>query len=285
MLNLFKTLLETSKERLKSPLISSFLLAFIAINWRPLMILLYSKKDIEGKIDLIDKGYSNWLCYFGWPLGIALFYILLLPYLSWFFDWVVEKSTSERRKIKNNQTLEELQGKEEIVVAEYKLEQAKANYAESADLNKKIDGFKKDIENKDKEIKKLIEREGQVVENLSAREKQILDLEKQVKELINSLPEQDGRFELPKEYVEEIILDKEYLEFKQTELYNEFGDIGELLSGNKVNGSHISYQRLNFFAGKGLVKEVSLDRETKRTHFIFTKKGEYFWKKYQLEKN
>ena len=93
---------ETSKDRLKNPIIGAFVLSWLAINWRIVMILLFSSEKIEDKINYIETHYF-YINYNLWiPLGFAIFYILALPYLMVLFDWLSQKGVQIRRLISKN---------------------------------------------------------------------------------------------------------------------------------------------------------------------------------------
>ncbi len=47
MKDIIKSFFEASRDRIKNPLIGTFIISWIAINWRPIMILIFSEKTIE----------------------------------------------------------------------------------------------------------------------------------------------------------------------------------------------------------------------------------------------
>ena len=74
----FLSFIESTKDRLKNPMIGAFIIAWVAINWRFIFILFFSNKKIEDKITFIETNYFD-LNYNLWiPLGFAVFYILIL---------------------------------------------------------------------------------------------------------------------------------------------------------------------------------------------------------------
>ncbi|BAU55258.1 hypothetical protein [Mucilaginibacter gotjawali] len=99
--------LKELRERLSSPLISSFLIAWLVANWRIVVGLVFYKiKDLnldgyKSYFDLIEKNISltNNLI---WPLAIALFYTFIFPFLrniiqafgvwinKWGVDWTLK---------------------------------------------------------------------------------------------------------------------------------------------------------------------------------------------------
>lgn len=76
--DLIKEFIDTSKERLKTPISGSFLWSFLFFNWRPILLLFFSDTSIENKIIVINHEYCNFWAIF-WPIVIATFYTLLIP--------------------------------------------------------------------------------------------------------------------------------------------------------------------------------------------------------------
>lgn len=73
-----KEFLESTKERLKTPISGAFLWAFVICNWRPIFLLIFSEASIENKIIVINHEYCTFWAIF-WPIVFATFYILLIP--------------------------------------------------------------------------------------------------------------------------------------------------------------------------------------------------------------
>ncbi|MFH6966766.1 hypothetical protein [Flavobacterium sp. FlaQc-28] len=76
--DLIKDFIDTSRERLKTPISGAFLWSFLIFNWRPVVLLFFSKASIEDKIIIINHEYCNFWAIF-WPVVIATFYTLLIP--------------------------------------------------------------------------------------------------------------------------------------------------------------------------------------------------------------
>jgi hypothetical protein len=73
-----KDLIDSGKERLKTPITGAFVFSFLVWNWRPIAVLFFSSAPIEDKIVLINHEYcTGWAIIF--PVFIALFYTLLVP--------------------------------------------------------------------------------------------------------------------------------------------------------------------------------------------------------------
>jgi hypothetical protein len=82
MINHLKSILDASKDRVRSPWFGSVVIAWICFNWKMLAILVFSKNTIEQKIaTTIEKYYSIelWIIY---PIAVAAFYTTLSPLIS-----------------------------------------------------------------------------------------------------------------------------------------------------------------------------------------------------------
>src|SRR5215218_7790551 len=76
------------KDRLASPFFSSFIIAWIVINWKiPIALLWYNQAELQkigykSHFDLISKSYDAWY-FIGAPLLSALIYCLLFPFVKY----------------------------------------------------------------------------------------------------------------------------------------------------------------------------------------------------------
>lgn len=97
--DLLHSLIESSKERIKTPITGAFICSFFIYNWRPIFLLLFSHTNIEYKIAMIDYEY----CTLGsilWPLGLAFIYTLVVPLIMLLIDEVL--IPINKRRISSN---------------------------------------------------------------------------------------------------------------------------------------------------------------------------------------
>lgn len=59
---------KTSTDRIKSPFYGVFILTWVAFNWQPIAIVLFSKLTMEDRIGFINAIYPFQLW---WPLGVS----------------------------------------------------------------------------------------------------------------------------------------------------------------------------------------------------------------------
>lgn len=157
MKEIFLSLFDTSKDRIKSPFIGSYITAFIIYNWRPFIFLIFSDAKIEDKIVVINHEYCN-IETIVVPLFIALCYIMVLPYINIIFD----KLLSYSNKIKNEREklgeISKLHQKKEVAKLEREIAEERAGTNVVNNLKNKIDALENDLTLKSKELRDTISR-------------------------------------------------------------------------------------------------------------------------------
>jgi len=145
-IDLLKELIATSKERLKNPFVGAFVSSWIVFNWRPLAYFVFSNEKIDNKILAIDECYLDWWNGLVYPLITASVYLLLLPYLTQFFDWVVISSVKKRKEYKTTVREVDIINETKLLIVQNELEDAKAKNKDKTELNNEIDSLKKVID-------------------------------------------------------------------------------------------------------------------------------------------
>lgn len=257
-----------SNERLKNPLLFSFLLSWIAFNWRSVFTLLLSDKKIEDRITYISENFSEIEYTLYYPLIFSLGYVLLLPYFTWLIEVLVQFAKIGRKRNLISEQLSDLKDKQKLAREEYKYEQEKAGNAEISQMNSTI----QELTNANSEKDKTIER---LKIDLTESKKELRKLEQYIS--LENPDEAELNDEIKKE------LDKEYEEFLKTEVSTYFEEIGSEISQFKSipkNTDEIVIEKLIY---SGLIKRID-DEENQRRYYILTKKGKHFWRNYVLSK-
>lgn len=263
--NLFKA----SNERLKNPLIFSFILSWIAFNWRPVFTLLLSDKKIEDRISYISDNFNEIQYNLYYPLIFSIGYVLLLPYFTWLIEVLVQYAKVGRKRNLMSEQLSDLRDKQKIAREEYKYEQEKAGNVEISQLNINIQELSKANTEKDKIIERL-------KIDLTELKKERNKLEQYIS--LESIDDSEFNEDMKKE------LDKEYEEFLNTEVSTYFEEISSEISQFKSipkNTDRIVIEKLIY---SGLIRRID-EEENQRVYYVLTKKGKHFWKNYVLSKN
>lgn len=172
MKEFFLSVFDSSSDRIKNPFIGSYITAFLVYNWRAIFLLLFSNANIENKIIVINHEYGNKGAVL-WPLGIAIFYILILPYINLIFDSLLTYSNSKKEIRKKAGIISKLEQKKAEAKYEREIADERAGTNEVEVLKNKIDALEKENELKSKDFTDSIARNNEEKESWNARYEQL----------------------------------------------------------------------------------------------------------------
>jgi len=152
MLDFFKTLFANATERIKNPLIGTFAMSWMIFNWKAILVLLFSSKDIERKLTYLAENFNNLGNLLIYPLLVALCYIFLLPYINLGIDKLLSHSNSKNHKIIQENKLLAIQDNTTIAIANIGLEEAQAEYRDRAKQNEIIKALEGKIQSLEGEL-------------------------------------------------------------------------------------------------------------------------------------
>ena len=101
-------------ERISSPLLGSFGLAFIVLNWRSVLLVLFGSGTMDERIKLIDSQYASWWLGVAYPILFAVVYVFLFPYISlWisrYSNWIdTRRATMAKQMLERDDLLIEIE--------------------------------------------------------------------------------------------------------------------------------------------------------------------------------
>lgn len=140
----FQNIYDSSTERIKSPLVGSFIISFLIFNWRVFAILFYSEWPVHCRIEWIEANYCNWSNLLI-PIGIALFYIVLIPYINLIIDYLLGKYSTKRAEEKKAKRTDELHQERDYAALERQVADAKAGTSEIITLQSKIESLQEEL--------------------------------------------------------------------------------------------------------------------------------------------
>ena len=262
MKEIINSILDSAKERLKNPLLGSFVFSWGIFNWKPIFYILFSKNLIENKIDFVSECYSSMNNNFWFPLLFSTFYILIFPYVLWAFDKLSTKAIIGRKTNLLQLNIADIINKQKIAVEESELENIKASYRDKADLNRKIEILTNHLNEKD-EIINLQSVEINQAKNEQNKLKEFI--KDSTDSTLNDFRNDD--------------LAEEYLNFRHSDIFEFFREVGSEISRRNAIPSKTDDMVVEKFKHSGIITEAR-DEENQRTLFRFTTKGDYFWKQY-----
>lgn len=166
--DLINSSLESSRERIKNPLLGSIFTCFLIYNWRPLVILLFSEQPIDQRIITINNEYCYPLAIL-LPILFAVIYTIYLPILMVFIDKNLESTKIE--KIENlyvykGHTLTE---KIKLAEQEYELKNIESGNKEHEELIKEKDSLKHELDTLKKEMLESNENNTKIVQEINGQ--------------------------------------------------------------------------------------------------------------------
>jgi hypothetical protein len=138
-------------ERIKSPLLSSFGIAWLFFNWKIVLLLLFSNKGIEDKIKEIDQLTS--ICNGLWFPGlIAIFYTIIYPFINYAIFMAHNQFEKKVEILRAENAIEVLDTKIKQVQKESTLEQNRFNAQRKLEREKLDNEY--DLERQKLEVEK-----------------------------------------------------------------------------------------------------------------------------------
>lgn len=93
-----KEIIEAFAARIKSPVFGYFILAWLAINWKPLFFLFFDPNQIDKRIELFEK-LTNIYTLLVFPLAVGAAFAVLYPWVNYAFLWICIIPTDLRNSI------------------------------------------------------------------------------------------------------------------------------------------------------------------------------------------
>lgn len=206
MKEFLQAIFKSTEERIKNPFIGAFITSWILFNWRPILFVIFSSKIIEEKISFIGENFIETNHILWYPLSAAIFYILILPYISLFFDILLKYSLLKRNDIVVTKQKQNIANQKQLAIEEIMLEEAKTDFRERNTHNKLVEELQKrnkDLEIEVQEVKELnrskvdelkselTNRELMTNDELRNFERRYSESRKEISDLNNKLFEKD----------------------------------------------------------------------------------------------
>lgn len=260
MKDFIKNLFQSTNERGKHPFVFAFIISWAIFNWKAIAVLLFYDTNIIDKIAYIDSNYVEYNNNFVFPLSFALFFIIIMPYLSIFLEWLVKKSDKLKSLNQKNKLINSLKDKQDVAYEEKKYEDIRAGNLEISALNDRIIELMKSNEDKASTINSL--------------KKEI--------EKYNSETSEKFMDELLNEHIETVEpkYDKDYRKFIKEKISQYFKSIGFAVLSHNYRPKAVDEIIVQKYLALDIIEESYEDEDVRIT---FTDKGRYYWKQFMLD--
>lgn len=168
-------IIEPAKQRMANPIIGSFVITFIALNWKPIVFLFFSSKTIEEKLDFFKNefygnkwlGFNDYWMYLIFPLILTLIYVVLIPIAIEWIDKKLQYTKVNRLRRENIINYKKHRGQESIAWAQFKTEEARTGFEDRNKLTKDLDKYKNELKEEKDKFQKLTESNLKNVEQIT----------------------------------------------------------------------------------------------------------------------
>lgn len=164
--DLLKDIIDSSKDRIKTPISGAYALSFILWNWRPIALLLFENTSITQKIIVINAEYCNVLALIG-PLLLGLFFTIGIPYLMTIIDKVLVPAKKIRLKTTYDAKTDEIKEQIDLVDQELKLQDKKNRSKTTEDFENQIGELQKRLDTSIESNKTVVENYEQQIKDLN----------------------------------------------------------------------------------------------------------------------
>ncbi|ARN77076.1 hypothetical protein BST97_03155 [Nonlabens spongiae] len=174
----------------------------------------------------------------------------------WAVDELIRNSTIGRKNNLVKQTIFDYEGKQQIAIAESKLEDLKASYRDKADFNNQIEQLRNQLDERD--------------ETIQIQQIEIERYQNELTTIKNSIDQNSSELEVSS-------LEKKFNEFKINVLFDYFKEVGVAIRNHQNFPHGINDIIKEKFIMQDIIEEVEDENDF---YYRFTNKGNYFWKKF-----
>ncbi|WP_433830207.1 hypothetical protein [Flavobacterium anhuiense] len=164
--DLIKDFIDSTKERLKTPISGAILWSFLIYNWRAIFLLIFSKASIEDKIIVINHEYCNFWAIF-WPLVIATMYTLLIPKIMLLIDTDLAPTKNDRITMRYEIKKHEVIQKTNVAREEFILKSEESGNQTIQEFMSQIEALKENNNSLQESIKQVNESNKTNVDGLN----------------------------------------------------------------------------------------------------------------------
>lgn len=155
--NFFQSIYDSYRDRIKSPFVGSFVISLLIFNWQAFAILFYSEWPLHCRIEWIEEHFYK-PPNFWYPVVIALFYILILPYIHLLFDSILSIYSNKKLNKKNSARVTDLKTQKTEAKLLREIADEQAGTSEILNLQTKINLLQKEVNDLNNQHKEDSER-------------------------------------------------------------------------------------------------------------------------------
>ncbi|SMO42945.1 hypothetical protein SAMN06265171_101741 [Chryseobacterium rhizoplanae] len=240
MKEFFQTILKSTEDRVKNPFIGTFITSWVIFNWKPILYIIFSNIDIEKKITFIKENYTDIWYYLWLPLISATFYIAVLPYISFVFEYITKFSHGLRNKVNLEARNTALELQIGVAQNEIRLEEEKTTFRERNSYNLMVES----LQDQNKSLSEALEEANKThLETVTELQKQNEESNKEFNNLVsnydNELREVNKNLNEERKKVVGLRSELNQVKLQSSDNYNEAATLQRELQIEKFKSSRL----------------------------------------------
>lgn len=125
-MEIIKEIIAALNSRIRSPIVGSIILVFVAANWKPIYYMTFSGELVENRFHYFDNHTSGWTL-FAIPIGLGFLFAYVSPWITLIGAKLAKNPISQRKKL-------EISNEHELLVEKTNLEKDRAGLLEQQEL-------------------------------------------------------------------------------------------------------------------------------------------------------
>lgn len=138
MKEILQSVMKTTEERVKNPLIGAFIPSWALFNWKPILHVVFANADMASKIRFVEDNYCSLGNLLIFPFFVAFAYVLLLPYMNLAIDYLLKNSIIRRHKFVTDRKVYEIEAETKIEIARIEREEKQSEFRERKKENEVV---------------------------------------------------------------------------------------------------------------------------------------------------
>ncbi|WP_162343221.1 coiled-coil domain-containing protein [Cyclobacterium salsum] len=191
LLEYIKSWYDSVAERVKMPILNSFLISWIIINWKIVLILLFSDTSIESRIAMVShiSDSTQWHVYLV-PVLLAIAYTFGRPYLLGFIHRRLENINFNNFSSKIDYSKKSSIKRRELIKVKREEEVVRAGQLEYKALNDEIEKLKNQLDEKNEKISDLSNENKSYSEEIASKNTEIKEFKEKNEKALSSILKQ-----------------------------------------------------------------------------------------------
>lgn len=102
MNDILKEYIEAWSQRIRSPVLGYFIIAYAALNWQELFYIIFSDESVSVRLRFYELR-TSWQSLYLWPAVCSVVAALFLPWVNFIFSWATKEAIRRSRQMQTSE--------------------------------------------------------------------------------------------------------------------------------------------------------------------------------------